>query len=116
MNHAIDRSGIVRAALEGRGKEIWASITPGNRVWHNDKVQTYPHSTDKARKILDGLGWVDRDGDGIREDDKGRTIEFSLNTNVDNQVRQKVGTLIQADLKAVGVKVNLKEAAPLPQT
>lgn len=108
VNHAIDRDGIVKTALYGRGKPIWSSFTPGNKSWYCKEVPTYPHSIDKANSILDALGWKDTDGDGIREDDKGRKISFKLNTNVENNVRQQIGTLIKNDLALVGVEVNFK--------
>jgi len=108
MNHAIDRDGVVRAAFQGRGSPIWTSFTPGNRSWHNPDVRQYPYDPDKANTMLDALGWVDQDGDGVREDDKGNTIEFQLSTNVENNVRQQVGSLIQKYFGEVGVKVNFK--------
>ena len=51
---------------------------------------------------------MDRDGDGVREDDKGRKISFGLNTNVENNVRQQVGNLIKNDLNQIGIEVNFK--------
>jgi peptide/nickel transport system substrate-binding protein len=108
VNHAIDRDGIQRTAFQGRATPIWSSITPGNRSWYHKGVPTYPHSIDKAKEYLDGLGWKDSDGDGVREDDQGRPIVFNLNTNVENNLRQQIGNLIMQDLRKVGIKVNFK--------
>lgn len=108
VNHAIDREGIQRTAFQGRATPIWSSFTPGNRSWYHDGVPTYPYSTEKANEYLDGLGWKDNDGDGVREDDQGRPIVFNLNTNVENNLRQQIGNLIAQDLKKVGIKVNFK--------
>jgi len=108
VNHAIDRNGIIKTALFGRGRSIWSSFTPGNKSWYCKEVPTYPHSREQANAILDGLGWMDRDGDGVREDDKGRKISFGLNTNVENNVRQQVGNLIKNDLNQIGIEVNFK--------
>ncbi|MGE4619756.1 MAG: ABC transporter substrate-binding protein, partial [Planctomycetota bacterium] len=108
VNHAIDRDGIQRTAFQGRATSIWSSITPGNRTWYHKGVATYPPSQDKANQYLDDLGWLDTDGDGIREDDQGRPIRFNLNTNVENNVRQQIGNMIAQDLKKVGIQVNFK--------
>ncbi|MEE2856979.1 MAG: ABC transporter substrate-binding protein [Planctomycetota bacterium] len=108
VNHAIDRDGILRTAFQGRATPIWSSITPGNRSWYHKGVTTYPHSVAKANELLDGLGWMDSDGDGVREDDQGRPIVFNLNTNVENNLRQQVGNLIMQDLSTVGINVNFK--------
>ena len=111
VNHAIDRDGIKRTAFQGRATAIWSSITPGNKSWYHSGVLKYPHDLEKAKSILDGLGWTDRDGDGFREDDKGRKISFSLNTNVENNLRQQVGNLISKDLVNLGLEVNFKPIA-----
>ena len=108
VNHALDRRGMVKSALQGRGRPIWASITPGNRNFYCKDVVRYPFDPVKAGEILDGLGWKDTDGDGIREDDKGRKISFSLNTNVENNTRLQMCNLIKNDLANVGIEVNFK--------
>jgi peptide/nickel transport system substrate-binding protein len=108
INHAIDRDGIKRTAFQGRATAIWSSVTPGNRSWFHRGVSTYPHSVETAQRYLDELGWKDTDGDGVREDDQGRPIRFTLNTNVENNLRQQIGNMISQDLKKVGIDVNFK--------
>ena len=108
VNHAIDRDGIKRTAFQGRATAIWSSVTPGNRSWFHRGVTTYPYSVETAQRYLDELGWKDTDGDGVREDDQGRPIRFTLNTNVENNLRQQIGNMIAQDLKKVGIDVNFK--------
>ena len=55
----------------------------------------YEYDADRGDGILDGIGWADTDGDGIREGREGNEIAFSLMTNTGNTVREKVGTLGQ---------------------
>ena len=109
--HALDRDAIKRTAFQGRATAIWSSITPGNKTWFHPGVAKYPNDLKKANAILDQLGWTDRDGDGIREDDKGRRIRFSLNTNVENNLRTQVGNLISKDLLNLGLEVDFKAIA-----
>lgn len=108
VNHAVDREGLVKAALDGRGQAIYASITPGNRLFFCKSVPVIEHSPAKAGEILDGLGWTDRDGDGVREDDLGRPLRFTLNTNVENNMRQQMGPLIMDDLRQVGIDIDFR--------
>ena len=63
---------------------------------------------DKANEILDGLGWTDTDGDGIREDGEGNEIAFSLVTNTGNTVREKVGTIVSQGMEEIGIKVDYR--------
>ena len=108
VNHALDRGGMVKSAMEGRGQPIWASITRGNLNFYCKDVVRYPYDPEKSKQMLDALGWKDTDGDGIREDDTGQKISFDLNTNVENNIRQQMCNLIKNDLAQVGIEVNFK--------
>ena len=62
----------------------------------------------EANRILDSLGWMDNAGDGIREDEAGNTIAFSLVTNTQNSVHENVGTIIQQGLEEIGIKADFR--------
>ena len=51
---------------------------------------------------------MDTAGDGIREDEAGNTIAFSLVTNTQNSVHEKVGTIIQQGLEEIGIKADFR--------
>ena len=106
--HVIDKERIIDEAQHGVGYPQWSSISPAAGDFHNPEVRTYEYDLDKANEILDGLGWVDTDGDGIREDEDGNTIEFTLATNTGNSVRAKVSTIIQEGMAEIGLKVEFK--------
>ncbi|MEM7163965.1 MAG: ABC transporter substrate-binding protein [Planctomycetota bacterium] len=108
INHAIDRQGLVKSAMQGRGKAIWGAYNVGNKLWHSKTTKKYPYDLAKANAILDELGWRKNPDDDYRTDDQGNMIEFSLNTNVDNPIRQQMGGLIKEDLRKIGVKVNFQ--------
>ena len=102
--HSIDKDAIIEDVLHGLGYPQWASVSPAAGDFHNPDVRRYEYDVDEANKILDGLGWTDSDGDGIREDDTGNTIEFSLVTNgVSNAVRGQVTEIIEAGLRKIGI-------------
>ncbi len=106
--HSIDKDSIINNVMNGLGYPQWSSISPAAGDFHNPDVRKYAYDIDKANAILDDIGWIDTDGDGIREDDEGTPIEFSLVTNTGNVVREKVCTMIKQDLKKVGVEVHYK--------
>ena len=70
----------------------------------------YEYDIDKANEILDVIGWMDTDEDGIREDGAGNEIEFSLVTNNDNTVREKVTLQLQEGLERIGVKADYAQS------
>ena len=106
--HVIDKERIIDEAQHGVGYPQWASISPAAGDFHNPDVRRYEYDLDKANEILDGIGWVDTDGDGTREDGDGNEIEFSLATNTGNSVRAKVGEIVEEGLAEIGLKVDYK--------
>jgi peptide/nickel transport system substrate-binding protein len=105
LSHAVDRDAIVDNLLGGRGSPLYAFTPPPNKLWHNPDVPKYPHDKKKARDLLESIGLVDRDGDGIRETPEGRKFSFTLLTNTENNMRVQACTMIQKDLKEVGLDV-----------
>ena len=104
--HSMDKDAIIEDIQHGLGYPQWSSISPSAGDFHNPDVRKYPYDIDTANQILDGLGWKDTDGDGIREDDAGNKIEFSLVTNTGNSVRDRASQIIQEGLTKIGVQAN----------
>ena len=106
--HIVDKEAIIRDVQHGLGYPQWSSISPSAGDFHNPDVRRYEYDIAEANRILDSLGWVDNDGDGIREDDAGNTIEFSMVTNTQNSVRERVGMIVQQGLEQIGIKANFR--------
>ena len=101
--HSIDKARIIDEVQYGLGYPQWASISPAAGDFHNPFVRRYEYDIEEANAILDGLGWTDRDGDGVREDVEGNPISFKLVTNVDNDVRARVAAIIDEGLDLIGI-------------
>ncbi len=106
--HSIDKDSIIDNVMNGLGYPQWAAVSPAAGDFHNPEVTRYPYDIDKANALLDGLGWFDGDGDGVREDAEGNNIVFTLATNSGNTVRERVCTIMKQDLARIGVRVNLR--------
>ena len=52
----------------GLGYPQWSHISPAAGEFHNPDVTKHRYDIAAANAILDGLGWIDTNGDGIRED------------------------------------------------
>ena len=91
--YSIDKDTIINDVQHGLGYPQWASISPAAGDFYNSDVRRYEYGVDRANEILDGIGWTDTDGDGVREDSEGNDIEFSLITNTGNTVRVDSGNL-----------------------
>lgn len=103
LTMAIDRQGIVDNVAEGQGKLVNSQTSPS--YWNfTDNVPKFPYDPEKAKKLLAEAGWKDSDGDGIL-DKNGQKFEFEMQTIQGNKVREKAVTVIQQQLKKVGVSV-----------
>ena len=58
-----------------------------------------------ARALLDAAGWVDRDGDGVRENAAGERLSISIKYNDGNDLRQDIAEIMQAQLAEIGVEI-----------
>lgn len=104
--HGLDKASMIRIAMNGLGYPQNGAMSPASGFFYNPKVSEYAFSLDRAREILDSLGFSDANGDGFREDRSGKTIEFSLITNSGNTVREQIGEIINKDLHNLGFKVH----------
>ena len=110
VSAAIDREAIVRLVYQGRAAALYGPVTPGNRRWVDAKVAHQPHSIDHARQLLReaGFSWANGpSGDSTLLDADGSPVEFSILTSSSNADRMKMATLIQDDLKHLGMHVQV---------
>jgi peptide/nickel transport system substrate-binding protein len=107
LTMAIDRQQIVDALLHGQGTVGTQPLI--STIWaHDETIEPWPFDPQRAAQLLEEAGWVDADGDGIREKD-GEDFSFEINTNGDNTMRVDILTVVQSQLRQVGV-----DARPTP--
>lgn len=108
---AIDRDEIIATVLLDQA-------TLGNPGFiHPDSPYANPDLTfifdpDAANAALDEAGYVDSDGNGIRETADGTETTFSLLVYADSAINIRVAELIQGYLAAVGIPVSVDALDP----
>jgi peptide/nickel transport system substrate-binding protein len=107
--HAINKEAVIKAALFGVGEPLY-TLVPANVLgyWEGAKELGYQYThfnPEKAKELLEEAGWVDVDGDGIREkDDKELEVVFFAFTIVRYKL---IAEVVQPMLEAVGFKVKI---------
>ncbi|MET0517211.1 MAG: ABC transporter substrate-binding protein [Burkholderiaceae bacterium] len=99
-------------ALVRRGQAVQANaiVVPHTTGFEPGfKSEQSDHDPARAKALLDMYGYVDRDGDGWREQPDGSPLRILRNTQSDSQYRQ-LDELWQKDLAAVGIRLELKVA------
>ena len=106
--HSVDKARVVEETLGGLGYPQWSSISPATGDFHNPDVRRYEYDLDAANALLDGLGWTDTDGDGVREDADGNPIAFTLVTNEGNTVRERATGIVADGMRSIGLGVDVQ--------
>jgi peptide/nickel transport system substrate-binding protein len=103
---AIDREGIVRLAYRGRATPLWGHVPPGNKLCVNRSLPRPGRSVEHARQLLQKAGFAWK-ADGTLVDKEGQPVEFTVVTNAGNTERIQIATIIQDDLKQLGMRVSV---------
>jgi len=102
INIAIDRNALVHGVLEGQGTPAYTPVD-GLPWWNPDSV-IQDGDMDTAKKLLEEAGWVDQDGDGVRE--KGSLeAEFTLLYPASDVTRQSLAIAAADMLKPLGINI-----------
>ena len=109
MDHLVDRDRIIEEVYNTLAIKSGMPVVPTNKAFYNPEIEKLRRefSLEKASQLLDQLGYLDTDNDGIRELKDGSDFEFNLMTAVNLQDRVDIASLLKDNLEAVGIKVNL---------
>lgn len=105
---AIDRQSMVNSLFDGKQTVALHNLAPIDPWFTNDpkKVHIYKYDRKEANKLLDVAGWK-MGSDGYRSKD-GKRLSLQFMTTAGNKTRETVQTLIQSQLKSVGIEVQIK--------
>ena len=106
MAMGINKQGFVDTLLEGHGVVGHSAFPDGFSTFGGDKIKTEDYDPDAAAKLLEEAGWVDSDGDGIREKD-GVKLVIRWLTYPSRQELPLLAEAAQADLKKIGMEVDI---------
>lgn len=107
--YAIDRQAIIDGLLYGRGIVQNSPIATQFWAYDDQNPPKYEFDAEKAKSLLDEAGYVDKDGDGFREDPNGEAWGLNLNYPLGNQLRERSAPIIEEYLEAVGINIDLRQ-------
>ncbi|MCB8979099.1 MAG: peptide ABC transporter substrate-binding protein [Ardenticatenaceae bacterium] len=114
MTMCTDRQGMVDNILYGRSEVIHSYVPSVHPLYPEDGLTEWPYDVEAANALLDEVGFIDTDGDGIREyyTDQGTAWEgepFSvdLGTTTGNDMRQQMTQIFKANMLDCGIDITL---------
>src|SRR5215472_7508222 len=105
VSEAINRDDMARIVYHNHARAAIGFIPPGNLFWFNSALKPHPYDPDGSLRRLQQEGFT-LEKETLR-DKKGNAVEFSILTNAGNPSRENMATMIQQDLKKLGMKVNV---------
>lgn len=105
MTHLIDRQAIIDNILGGLGRIVTGPFYVFSKQY-DPTIDAWPYDPEKAKRLLDEAGWIDTDGDGIRDKD-GVPFKFSFMIVSGAPVYERLGRVIKDAMGRAGTDLML---------
>jgi len=109
MSMAIDRNLLSEVGYGEAGRPT-CNLVPAPAIYTSDNTECLTQDLEGAKALLEEAGWIDENGDGVREKD-GMTLSILFQTST-NAVRQDFQALIKDWWNQIGVEVELRNINP----
>ncbi len=104
ITKATNRQEMVESIYQGYARVANGSLPPHHWAYDASVGEVaMAYDQEAAKALLDDAGWIDRDGDGVRENADGVRLSLELKFNPD-PARQAVAEIMQAQLAEVGIE------------
>ncbi len=103
---SIDKEGFVTALLDGHGVAANGAFPDGFSGFGGEHVKAEAYDPEGAKACLEEAGWIDTDGDGIREKD-GKKLVIRWLTYPSRQELPLLAEMVQANLREIGMDVDI---------
>ena len=107
MQMAINRQRITDDVYNGLAEIPGHGVAPISSWYTDTKKWLGKFDLQAAARALDEMG-LRMGPDGVRQQPNGRPLEFTLTYGTDSAVWPPIATILQNDLKQIGVRVNLQ--------
>ena len=107
MTMLVNRQAILEKIQFGQGEVTVSNFYRFGRNY-DGSIQPYPYNPEEASRLLDEAGWIDHDGDGLRDSD-GVPFRFSLLISSGNRFGRSLGLFLREDLYKVGIEMEIRQ-------
>lgn len=105
LSRALNRDQLLQTVFLGQGRPAVKGYPHPDAPFADPSLST-PYVPQEARQLLDQAGFLDRDGDGVREGPNG-PLRFQLFVTASLPIDVRAGQLVAEDLRKVGIDVQV---------
>ena len=106
---AFDRQAAIDIAMFGAGEVSHGVVPPGVAGYDaNFRTDVFAQDVARARALLDTFGYIDRDGDGWREDPQGKPLSMEILTPPEPRF-VPWDELYSKAFASIGLRLNIKK-------
>jgi peptide/nickel transport system substrate-binding protein len=110
----VDRQAIIDEVTYGRSVVPDSYLPPQHPLYAGDHLAHWSYDPVAGRTLLEEVGWLDEDGDGVREAGgipgigAGTRFEVVLLTSADSPTSQQAARIVKAHLADCGIAISLE--------
>lgn len=114
MDYAFDHARLVEQLCHGLATPASGPFAPDSWATAGRRAEPRRQDRAKAEALLDAAGWVDQDGDGVRDRDiDGRRVPCEFSVLCDRRpLHVAIGELVCEAAQAVGVRCTVRSVDP----
>lgn len=102
---SLDIDGMLETLFYGINPRAVNELT--GTAYFNEALEPYPYDPEEAKRVLEEAGWVDSDGDGVREKD-GVRLSLTHSTTAGNRPRESMQAIMQQEWADIGVELTIQ--------
>lgn len=107
LTHLVNRELILEKILYNLGAIVTNPFYI-NSPEYDKSIEPYPYDPSRAEKLLEEAGWVDHDGDGIRDKD-GVKFAFEFLIPGGSETGEKIATILKEELDNMGIQMDIRK-------
>jgi peptide/nickel transport system substrate-binding protein len=110
LAHAVDKQRLIDEVMLGLADPGLTLIPKGMGTFYNSSIKDYEYDLETANTILERAGYLDTNGDGVREmTDGSRELSFRLQWPDSNQYARTEAKLLELMWAQIGINVVMEQ-------
>lgn len=110
LAHAVDKQRLIDEVMLGLADPGLTLIPRALGTFYNSSIKDYEYELDRATQILEDAGYLDTNGDGVREmPDGSRDLSFRLQWPASNQYARAEAELLKVMWAQIGIDVVMEQ-------